>query len=148
MKPYTLSQAELTAIMQLVDEGTFSQQVRWGKNNRQHAINGLAAEYAFCQLFNTFFKWGQTNKDEGDTIYKGEVVDVKQNGQEWGDLIACPHKIDAPATVYALVVGVAPGPFLFKGFAHKKDLFLSKNIKNFGYGERFFLSQKDLTDEV
>ena len=145
---YTLSKQEERAIRQLVDGGTFSQRVRWGNNNRTHAINGLAAEYAFCQMFNTPFDWAQTNKDEGDTIYKGEVVDVKQTSFKDGKLIVCPYKIDAPATVYALVVGVPPGPFLFKGFARKEVIFTVDNIKDFGNGIRFFLSQKYLIDEV
>ena len=148
MKHYTLSKAEEGAIRRLVDEGTFSQKVRWGNNNRTHAINGLAAEYAFCKMFNTPFDWQQTNKDEGDTIYKGEIVDVKQTSFKDGSLIVCPYKIDAPATVYALVVGVPPGPFLFKGFARKEHIFTAQNIKTFGYGERFFLSQQSLNDEV
>jgi len=83
-------------------------------------LEGFAAEFAFCKLFNIFpdFYIGVTSSkkgnDKGDAVlFNGMTVDVKSTTLPHGKLLVVPWKkrID----LFALMTGTFP-TYTFKGF--------------------------------
>ena len=82
---------------------------------------GVAAEFAFCKLFNIFPDLAMHNEkhssqgtDDGDCSYQGQRIDVKNTHYINGKLMIVPWKKPS-CFAYALMVGKPP-TYVFKGF--------------------------------
>ena len=78
-----------------------------------------------------------------DLVWKGLKIQVKYNHYSWGELYLVKGE-PLVADVYVLVVGDIH-KMTIKGWATRND-FAKATIKNYGYGERLALFQKQLRE--
>jgi hypothetical protein len=121
------------------------------QSNEFTDLEGFAAEFAFCKLFNCFpdfsinTRSSKNKEDEnGDVLFKDKIIDVKTTKYKTGKLLAALWK-DSNKNIdyFALMVGTFPD-YEFKGFISKSELIQPKRLGNLGYGETYIAEQKDL----
>ena len=114
------------------------------QSNEVTDLEGIGAELAFCKWMNVYPDMQTEACLDADavTVAMGRV-DVKATRYRNGHLLAVKGKSDNPADSYALMVGKFPA-YNFAGWASADDLLRPDNIKNFGHGETFALSQGQL----
>lgn len=117
-------------------------------NDSSEAIDleGMAAEIAYCKLMNIYVDM-DTNPPEMpafDCVSRlGVRVDVKSTKYRNGHLIATLRKIKKPPDKYVLVVGEFPS-YSVVGEVWAEDLLHEGNLKNFGYGNCYAVTQSEL----
>ena len=127
-------------------EGVFNKKV--GKqSNEATDLEGFAAEFAFCKLFNLYpdftIEPRRTEDDCGDAVLPcGNTVDVKATKYPTGRLLAVPWKGDN-IDLYALMVGEFPS-YTFKGFMPREELHKPERLGSLGYGETYIAQQHEL----
>jgi len=117
-------------------------------NDSSEAIDleGMAAEIAYCKLMNIYVDM-DTNPPEKpafDCISRlGVRVDVKSTKYRNGHLIATLRKVKKPPDKYVLVVGEFPS-YSVVGEVWAEDLLDEGNLKDFGYGNCYAVTQSEL----
>lgn len=115
-----------------------------GQSNWQTDLEGVGAEIAFCRLFNLYPDTQTEHIPVYDAYTKsGKSVDVKSTRYQNGHLLAVMGKREKRADIYALMIGAFP-EYRFVGVSSGEKLFQEKNIKNFGHGNGYALSQDQL----
>ncbi len=158
-KKITLSEVE-QAICRGVARSRYKNARNAGVENRKIGkqsdeetdLQGFAAEFAFCRLFNLFPDFTihprSMYDDEGDAKFpSGLIVDVKSTKYETGRLVAAKWKKSESNVVdaYALMTGTFP-EFTFRGFMHKKEFLREERLGNLGHGEHFIAQQYELKE--
>lgn len=114
---------------------------------------GAAGEWAFARLANTDFdstispRSYLRGEDRGDTIYRGQAVDIKSTHYTTGKLAVVPWRGDkGDQFVYGLMIMVdRNGPvFEFRGFA-TPDL-VREHETDLGHGPTFAVPQSRLLE--
>lgn len=107
-------------------------------------LEGIAAEIAFCKLFNAYpdTQIGVLEDADAYTIQHG-AVDVKATKYQTGKLLAVKGKVHHPADSYALMIGEFPR-YRFAGWAKASELLRDENITDLGRGKGYALEQGDL----
>ena len=119
------------------------------QSNEKTDLEGFAAEFAFCKLFNVFpdFTVNPRNCDEdaGDAVLPGGLsVDIKVTKYPTGRLLAVPWKANN-VELYALMIGEFPS-YTFKGFMRQEDLLKEERLGNLGYGKTYIAHQYELCE--
>jgi len=119
-------------------------------SNETVDLEGMAGEIAYCKLMNLYVDM-ETNPPvmpSYDCItHHGVKVDVKTTPYRNGHLIATLKKIKNPPDKYVLVVGELP-TYSVVGEVWSVDLLKEGNIKDFGYGPCYALTQSELNPIV
>ena len=121
------------------------------QSNEETDLEGFAAEFAFCKIFNLYpdftIEPRGTEDDCGDAVLpSGKTVDVKATKYPTGRLLAVPWKGDN-VDLYALMVGEFPR-YIFKGFMSREELHKAERLGNLGYGETYIAQQHELKDHL
>ena len=115
-------------------------------SNEYVDLEGMAAEIAYCKLMNLYVDM-ETDPPEMPSFdcdsRLGVRVDVKSTKYRDGHLIATLRKAKKPADKYVLVVGEFPS-YSVVGEVWAEDLLHEGNIKNFGYGNCYAVTQSEL----
>ena len=119
------------------------------QSNEATDLEGFAAEFAFCKLFNLYpdftIEPRRTEDDCGDAVLPcGQTVDVKATKYPTGRLLAVPWKGDN-LDLYALMVGEFPN-YTFKGFMKREELHKANRLGSLGYGETYIAQQDELKE--
>jgi hypothetical protein len=112
-------------------------------------LEGVAAEFAFCKLFNVYPDFSinprssAEGEDDGDAVLKdGRTVDVKSTKYKSGRLLAVPWK-EPTVDLFALMVGTFPS-YTFKGFMRRDELLTPQRLGNLGRGPTYIAEQDEL----
>lgn len=119
------------------------------QSNEETDLEGIAAEFSFCKLFNLFPDFSVHTRsstgytDNGDvTLSNGKTVDVKATKYTSGRLLAVPWK--KPKTDYmALMVGTFPN-YVYKGVIESKELIKDERLGDLGHGKTYIAEQHEL----
>lgn len=119
------------------------------QSNDETDLEGFAAEFAFCKLFNVFPDFTvsprNSNEDAGDAVLPGGLsVDIKVTKYPTGRLLAVPWKANN-VELYALMIGEFP-VYTFKGFMRREDLLKEERLGNLGYGQTYIAQQHELCE--
>lgn len=120
-------------------------------------LYGIAAEFAFCKLFNLFpdFSIEPRSAAAGTDVEKDSKlfiwrVDVKGTKYPFGKLLARPmdknyatHVARSTTDLFALMTGEYP-TFTFRGFFTKEDLLKQSRIGDLGHGPTYIAQQHEL----
>jgi len=109
-------------------------------------LEGMAAEIAYCKLMNIYVDMvtDPPEMPSFDCISRlGVRVDVKSTKYRNGHLIATLRKVKKPPDKYVLVVGEFPS-YSIVGEVWAEDLLLEGNLKDFGYGNCYAVTQSEL----
>ena len=112
-------------------------------------LEGVAAEIAFCKMFNIYPDLQMENRPNHDAMLPGgTTVDVKATRYRSGKLLAVLGKIDKinGLDMYSLIVGEFPGPYEFRGFMNSEDLLRPERLTDLGHGPTYAAQQKDLKE--
>lgn len=117
------------------------------QNNEETDLEGFAAEFAFCKMFNVFPDFSvsprKSEDDCGDaTLPCGTRVDVKVTKYPTGRLLAVPWKT-GNVELYALMIGRFPS-YTFKGFMKKGELTKQERLGDLGHGSTYIAQQHEL----
>lgn len=119
-------------------------------SNETVELEGMAAEIAYCKLMNLYVDM-ETDPPEMpayDCVSRlGVRVDVKSTKHRDGHLLATLRKAKKPADKYVLVVGEFPS-YSVVGEVWAEDLLHEGNIKDFGYGNCYAVTQSELNPLV
>lgn len=108
-------------------------------------LEGIAAEIAFCKLFNVYPDLEHSCKDPADayTTSMG-ATDVKATKYRNGRLLAVKGKLGLiHPDSYALMIGEFPA-YRFVGFVASGELLDENNLIDLGHGETFGVTQSQL----
>jgi hypothetical protein len=108
-------------------------------------LEGFAAELAFCKLMNIYpdLETGDNLPNYDCVDCNGVTYDVKTTNVPHGHLMATLKKKKNPPDKYVLSIGVFPDYDLI-GEIGAKELLQVGNIKNFGKGPCYALTQAEL----
>jgi hypothetical protein len=111
-------------------------------------LEGVAAEIAFCKLFNVYPDLQLDSRPPFDALVDGVRIDVKTTHYVTGKLLAAAWKKDKklPIDAFALMVGKFPGPYEFKGFMQARDLMVPERMVDLGWGKGYAAMQHDLSE--
>jgi len=107
-------------------------------------LQGIGAEIAFCKVHNIYPDMSLDDYPDEDALMKdGRLADVKCTKYENGHLLCVTWKKNRNVDIYVLVVGEFPR-YRIAGFKCAGELFDDSNIKDFGYGPSYAVSQSEL----
>lgn len=107
-------------------------------------LDGFGGELAFCRSFNLYPDLSIEIKEWDAVLRDGRTVDIKTTKYEQGHLLVWGEKqTDKKADLYLLMIGKLP-TYRFAGYIEVERLFKKENIKSFGYGASYALSQEEL----
>ena len=109
-----------------------------------HEMNGFGAELAVCKALNVYPDLSISEAPAADLQYKNADIDVKQSSTKSAHLLLAAEKVKL-CEWYCLVIGDMP-VYDIVGFARLDDLRREENLKDFGYGATYALSQDKLMD--
>jgi hypothetical protein len=115
-------------------------------------LEGIAAELAFCKLFNAYPDLGEDARPPFDARLPLDGVylrvDVKATRYRSGRLLAVPGKATKAERpdAYALVVGAFPGPYEFRGFLAADELLRPTRLTDLGHGPTYSAAQAELVE--
>lgn len=124
------------------------------QSNEATDLEGVAAEVAFCKLFNLYPaqsfviepRSSSRHEDSGDaTLHTGHTVDVKATTYPNGRLVACRWKNDPLVDCYALMIGACPS-YSFRGFMTRAELIRAPRMGSLGHGPTYIAVQSELVD--
>jgi len=111
-------------------------------------LDGIAAEIAFCKLFNVYPDLQNEELHSADAVTpKMGRVDIKTTRYKSGKLICYRGKKGREADSYALMIGQFP-KFQFVGWATSKELLDDENLIDVGHGPFFAMPQERLRAET
>lgn len=128
-----------------------------GQSVTETDLYGIAAEFAFCKLFNLFPDFsieprsaaGGTDVEKDSKLFIWRV-DVKGTKYPFGRLVARPmdsnytsHAARSTTDLFALMTGPYP-TFTFRGFFSKEDLLQQARIGDLGHGPTYIAQQHEL----
>mgnify|MGYP001587368885 FL=1 len=123
------------------------------QSNADTDLEGIAAEIAFCKLFNIypdfsiFIRSSTKDTDKYDVVLaNGKTVDIKTTKYKTGKLLAVSWK-KASSDYTVLMVGQFPN-YEFKGAIETKELLKKERLGNLGYGETYIATQNELKELV
>ena len=115
------------------------------QSNEESDLEGFGAELAYCKLMNLY-----PDLETGDIIPNfdcvsrlGVTIDIKTTKYKSGHLLATLKKKDNPPDKYVLVIGEFPN-YRIVGEVGADEFLQDVNIKNFGRGRGYALSQMEL----
>ena len=119
-------------------------------------LEGVCGELAFCKLFNVYPDLDTDREPPHplfDCVVDGLRIDVKTTKWETGKLIVDARKGSKTNGVdyYALMTGVFPGPYTFRGFIHRERLIVPSrlgSLTNYRSFKSYIADQSELTDEL
>lgn len=118
----------------------------------QTDLEGIAAEVAFCKLFNVYPdlsispRSASRGEDRFDCVVLGKTVDVKSTVYSTGRLLAVPWKGEGnPPDYYALMVGRFP-EYTFRGVMKGDELLQKTRLGNLGHGPTYIANQSELIE--
>ena len=119
------------------------------QTNEETDLEGIAAELAFCKLFNVYpdltIYSRSSSQDKGDVLLpNGKTVDIKTTKYKTGKLLAVTWKSNK-VDYYALMVGEFPN-YTFKGFMESSELLKPSRLGSLGYGETYIAKQEELKE--
>jgi hypothetical protein len=105
-------------------------------------LEGIAAEIAFCKVFNVYPDLETSCKDPADAYTTSTgATDVKATKYRNGRLLAVKGKLGLiHPDSYALMIGEFPN-YRFVGFVASGELLDEKNLIDLGHGETFGVEQ-------
>lgn len=107
-------------------------------------LDGIAAEIAFCKLFNVYPDLQTEEYQIADAVTPGMGrVDVKSTRYKSGKLVSIRTKKGKEADAYALMIGQFPR-FQFAGWATADELIADENLTDVGRGPFYALAQEKL----
>lgn len=113
------------------------------QSDKSTDLEGVAAELAFCKLFNLYPDTEVGHFADEDAITrKGRKVDIKSTTYETGHLIVARWK-SGNVDFFALMVGRFPN-YRYAGRMTADEIMQDKRLKDFGHGQVFAASQKEL----
>jgi hypothetical protein len=118
--------------------------IRGPQSASESELEGVAAELAFCRLFNVYPDLTVGDPDKGfDCILSGKTVDVKATKYSNGMLICVEWKTKVP-DYFALMTGTIP-TYEFRGFMAGAELIHECRLKNhFNRGLVYAAQQSEL----
>mgnify|MGYP001284669909 FL=1 len=114
--------------------------------DEQTDVEGMGGELAYCKLMNIYpdFETNPTEMPTYDCVSRlGVRIDVKTTKFRSGHLIAPLAKAKKPPDKYVLVVGEIP-TYSIVGEVWAVDLLHEGNLKDFGYGNCYAVTQVEL----
>lgn len=115
------------------------------QSDYQTDLEGVGGELAFCKLVGAWPDLTLTPRHGGiDVNYRGWRIDVKTTSVSSGHLLVKPHKVNDDVDRYVLMVGVFP-TYRLAGYTTVGELCQDANLRDFGYGASYALSQQQLT---
>ena len=107
---------------------------------------GFGGEVAYCRYMNIYpdLTIGTDVPDFDCILPSGERIDVKTTKYRNGHLIATTNKIKHPPDIYVLVIGTFP-EYCIIGEISASFLLRPENIKDFGMGDTYAVTQSELT---
>lgn len=114
-------------------------------NDLQINLEGLGGEFAFCKSRNIYPDMSIDQPMPFDCkLDKHGFIEVKTTKYKNGHLVVGTWKKDYPVPAYfVLMVGEMP-TYELKGFFLGSEMFKDENIKNFGYGQTYAITQDRL----
>jgi len=117
------------------------------QSNEFTDLEGFAAEFAFCKLFNIFPDFSMeargTSSDTGDAILTcGLRVDIKATKYSTGRLLAA-HWKGSNIDFYVLMVGEFPR-YTYRGMMSREELHKPERLGDLGYGATYMARQHEL----
>jgi len=108
-------------------------------------LNGMGAEMAYCKLMNIYpdLETGLSTPDFDCVTRLGAKIDVKATKYKTGHLLATLNKKGKPPDRYVLVIGEFP-KYSIVGEVKADELLQEGNLKNFGWGMAYALTQDQL----
>ena len=114
------------------------------KTQEEQDIEGVIGEYAFCKAMNVCPDLSTESRKNGyDCTYNNHRVDVKATQSAKGNLLLPKWKNNPDVDIYVLAI-LHPFHVELVGWAFKTDLMQPENLKDFGYGPTYALSQSQL----
>ena len=106
---------------------------------------GFGGEVAYCKMMNIYpdLAIGTDVPDFDCILPSGEKIDVKTTKYRNGHLLATMNKIEHPPDKYVLVIGTFPD-YNIVGEISASKLLRSENIKDFGMGDTYAVTQSEL----
>ena len=102
------------------------------QSNEEIDLEGFGAELAYCKLMNF------------DCVSRlGVTIDIKTTKYKSGHLLATLKKKENPPDKYVLIIGEFPN-YRIVGEVGADEFLQDVNIKNFGRGRGYALSQMEL----
>jgi hypothetical protein len=114
------------------------------QSNEETDVESMAAEIAFCKLFNLYPDLQIGVLPVFDAVLPcGATVDVKQTKYTSGKLLATLKKPTVPCDIYVLMTGTIP-IFNYRGGYPQDLLFRDENIGDLGHGRGYIINQSKL----
>ena len=106
---------------------------------------GFGGEIAYCKMMNIYpdLTIGIDIPDFDCIMPSGEKIDVKTTKYRSGHLIATMNKVGHPPDKYVLVIGQFP-EYNIVGEITAEKLLRKENIKDFGMGDTYAITQAEL----
>ena len=128
--------------------GVFNKKIG-NQSNEFTDLNGFAAEFAFCKLFNVMPDFSiqprKSDENDYDCIFPdGIKIDVKTTKYKTGRLLVAKWK-KSGSDAFALMIGEFPN-YEFKGFCSRDRAMSNENLKDMGHGEAYFVDQEHLSE--
>lgn len=113
------------------------------QSNEATDLEGIAAEIAFCKLFNVFPDLGTDQRPVEDAFIKtGQSVDIKATKYKSGRLAIVPWK-PASVDLFALMVGEFP-TYKFIGAIKSDEALSGQYLTDLGHGKTHAVPQSKL----
>lgn len=107
-------------------------------------LEGIGGELAFCKLVGAYPDLTLKPRHGGlDTIWRGWRIDVKTTSVLTGHLLVSRQKAYGEVDRYVLMIGTFP-TYRLAGYAESRELLIENNLRDFGYGLSYALSQDQL----
>ena len=118
----------------------------WKVTQEETDREGFGGEIAYCKLVNLYpdLDTNLSTPDYDCMSCNGEKIDVKTTKYRNGHLIATTNKIKHPPDIYVLVIGTFP-EYCIIGEISASFLLRPENIKDFGMGDTYAVTQSELT---
>ena len=119
------------------------------QSNEFTDLNGFAAEFAFCKIFNVMPDFSiqprKSDENDYDCIFPdGIKIDVKTTKYKTGRLLVAKWK-KSGSDAFALMIGEFPN-YELKGFCSRERAMSSEHLKDLGHGEAYFVDQEYLVE--
>lgn len=114
------------------------------KTQEQQTFEGVLGEYAFCKEMNVCPDLSTNPRKNGyDCMYNEYRVDIKATNLPSGSLLLPEWKDNPDIDIYVLAILHAFHVELV-GWAFKTELMQPENLKDYGYGQTYSMTQQQL----
>lgn len=114
------------------------------KTQEQQTFEGVIGEVAFCKAMNVCPDLSTEPRKNGyDCVFNERRVDVKSTSVATGNLLLPEWKDNPDIDIYVLAI-LHPFHVELVGWAFKTDLVQPENLKDYGYGPTYSMSQAQL----